>query len=369
MLILDILLYLFFGIVFIQLFFYGGLFIKFAYSKTKKQSQKKDPVSVIICAKNEANNLQAFLPSIINQEYPNFEIILINDASSDHTLDVINSFKKQHSNIKVVNVENNEAFWGNKKYALTLGIKASSHESLLFTDADCKPVSVKWISEMAGFFNDKKSIVLGYGAYKKSNSFLNKLIRFETLMTAVQYFSYAKSGIPYMGVGRNLAYQKNEFFKVNGFINHMQIQSGDDDLFINQVANSKNVAACFTKSSFTESLTKTSFKTWITQKRRHVSASKYYKLKHKLLLGLFYSSQLLFWILATLLLTFSFQLKTVLGLIILRFIIQLISLVPSAKKLNELDTIIILPILELFLIMMQLVIFSSNIFSKPKHWK
>ncbi len=366
---LNILLYVFIGTIFIQFLFYGFLFLKFTYAKTKNISKKNIPISIIICAKNEADNLKTFLPSIVNQDYPNFQIVLINDASNDNTLEIMNTFQKQHNNIKIVDVENNEAFWGSKKYALTLGIKASNHEHLLFTDADCRPLSKYWITEMTKHFEDKKSIVLGYGAYKRSNSFLNKLIRFETLMTAVQYFSYAKSGIPYMGVGRNLAYQKNEFFKANGFINHMQVRSGDDDLFINQVANSKNTTICFTKSSFTESLPKTSFKTWITQKRRHISASKYYKSKHKLLLGLFYSSQLLFWVLAILLLSFSFQLEIVLGLIVLRLTIQLVSLIPSARKLNELDTIIILPILELFLIFTQLVIFSSNIISKQNHWK
>jgi len=275
--ILNILLYVFIGTIFIQFLFYGFLFLKFTYAKTKNISKKNIPISIIICAKNEADNLKTFLPSIVNQDYPNFQIVLINDASNDNTLEIMNTFQKQHNNIKIVDVENNEAFWGSKKYALTLGIKASNHEHLLFTDADCRPVSKYWITEMTKHFEDKKSIVLGYGAYKRSSSFLNKLIRFETLMTAVQYFSYAKSGIPYMGVGRNLAYQKNEFFKANGFINHMQVRSGDDDLFINQVANSKNTTICFTKSSFTESLPKTSFKTWITQKRRHISASKHYK--------------------------------------------------------------------------------------------
>jgi hypothetical protein len=280
------------------------------------------------------------------------------------------SFKDEHNNIKIVEVKTIEAFWGNKKYALTLGIKATSNNFLLFTDADCKPVSKHWISEMSSHFSNTKTIVIGYGAYQKiKNSFLNKLIRFETLLTAIQYFSYTKIGMPYMAVGRNLAYRKETFFNASGFMSHMYIRSGDDDLFINEVANSENTTICFSKESFTESKSKTTFKDWIRQKRRHISTAKYYKPKHKIVLALFYISQILFWILATILLVFLFNWKIILGLIILRFISQYISLVLASKKLNETDLIILFPILEIFLIFTQMVIFMTNLISKPTHWK
>lgn len=370
MIVLDILFYTFLIIVIIQLIYYGFIFSRFAFAKSKTPSKKNIAVSVIICAKNEADNLQQFLPHILEQDYPNFEIVLINDASHDNTLDVIETFAKEHSNIKIVNVENIEAFWGNKKYALTLGIKAATHDFLLLTDADCKPITKSWIKSMSSHFSNTETIVIGYGAYKKSkHSFLNSLIRYETLLTAIQYFSYAKLGIPYMAVGRNLAYRKDEFFKANGFMSHMNIKSGDDDLFINQVASSKNTVLCFSKDSFTESLPETTFKAWFNQKRRHISTSKYYKLKHKLMLGLFYLSQLLFWVLGIILLSFIFKWEIVTLLILLRFIVQYISIGFSAKKLNEIDTIILLPFLEIFLIFSQFFIFISNLTSKPTHWR
>lgn len=370
MLVLDILFYTFLVVLACQILYYGILFTQFAFIKPKKVTPNTIPISVIICAKNEAENLSTFLPSVIAQDYPHFEIVLINDASSDTTLDIMEAFKDKHPHIKIVNVENIEAFWGNKKYALTLGIKASTHNFLLFTDADCKPLSKHWITEMSSHFSNTKSLVLGYGAYhKKKYHFLNKLIRFETLLTAVQYYSYSIIGLPYMGVGRNLAYRKEEFFNAGGFMNHMKIRSGDDDLFVNQVANRQNTAICFSRDSFTESIAKRSFKDWFQQKRRHVSTAKHYKPKHQLLLGLFYSSQLLFWGLGILLLAFMFQWKIVLSLIILRFLIQYISIGISAKKLNELDLIILLPFLELFLILSQLFIFIANLISKPNHWR
>lgn len=177
-------------VVIIQIVFYVFIFGKFAFLKPQEATKKNFPISVIICAKNEANNLTRFLPSVIAQDYPNFEIVLINDASKDNTLEVMQSFAVEHSNIKVVDVKSIEAFWGNKKYALTLGIKASKNEYLLFTDADCKPLSKNWIAEMSAHFNEEKALVLGYGAYEKiKKSFLNKMVRFETLITAINYFS------------------------------------------------------------------------------------------------------------------------------------------------------------------------------------
>ena len=370
MMLLDILLYFFIAITTIQVIYFIALFGKFAFLKAEKKTTNNLPISVIVCAKNEAENLKKFLPSIINQTYSNFQIVLINDASIDDTLEVMESFEEKHNNIKIVNVENNEAFWASKKYALTLGIKAATNNYLLFTDADCQPVSKHWITEMSSCFNENKTIVLGYGSHLKiKNSILNKLIRFETFLTALQYFSFAKIGLPYMGVGRNMAYTKDDFFKANGFMNHMHIRSGDDDLFINQIATAKNTDICFTEESFTESVPKASFKAWIKQKRRHVTTANHYKKKHQFLLALFYITQFLFWGLAIALLIPIFQWKIVVSLIFIRNLAQFIIYFKATKKLKETDLLIFTPILELFLIGFQLSIFISNLISKPKHWK
>ena len=370
MLILDILLYSFIIVACIQVVIYLFLYGRFSFSKPTKSRLIKTPVSVIVCAKNEAANLERFLPAIIQQNYPEFELVLINDASHDDTLEVMQQFAELYNNIKIVNVKPIETFWGNKKYALTLGIKASKHDLLLFTDADCKPVSKYWISEMVGHFDNNKSIVLGFGGHTKvKNSLLNKLIRFETLITALRYFSFTKIGMPYMGVGRNLAYKKDLFFKANGFMNHMRIKSGDDDLFINQVATSKNVSICFKKNSFTTSPAKTSFNEWLSQKRRHVSTAKYYKLKDKIALALIYSLQLIFWILALVLLVTTHQWLLVIIFLGLRLTTQYIVVGATSKKLNSKDLIVLVPFLEIFLISVQLFIFINNLISKPNHWK
>ncbi len=367
---LTVLFGLFIFVVFIQMFYYMGVFRLFSFDKPKKKSNKQIPVSVIVCAKNEQENVLKFIPLLAEQNYSDFEIILIDDASSDETLDIFEAFEKQYTNIRIVKVQNNEAFWGNKKFALTLGIKASSKENLLFIDADCYPTSKNWITEMSSHFSPEKTIVLGYGAYEKiPSSFLNKIIRYETLLTAVQYFSWSKIGKPYMGVGRNLAYHKNEFFKVDGFKNHLKVRSGDDDLFINEVANSLNTTICYSKNSFTYSAPKTSFQDWINQKRRHISTAIYYKFFDRAQLSLFFTSQILFILLPIALLMFQFQWIIVICLIGFRYICNWIIIGYAAKKLNEKDVILWYPIIEIILIFTQISIFIKNSYSKPAHWK
>ena len=361
---------LFIVVVFIQFIYYVVIFGKFSFAKPQNSTPKRIPISVIVCAKNEEENVKNFIPLLAEQDYPQFEIVLIDDASSDETLEILEEYEKKYSNIRLVKVENNEAFWGNKKFALTLGIKAAKYEYLLFTDADCYPVSKDWITKMSSQFNQQKTIVLGYGAYEKiAGSFLNKIIRFETLLTAIQYFGWAKSGKPFMGVGRNMAYKREEFFRVRGFMDHMKIRSGDDDLFINQAANGKNTTVCFAQDSFTYSKPKTTFKDWFTQKRRHVSTAGHYKFFDKFQLAVFFLSQFFFFILAIILLAFQYQWIIVAGLIGFRYLFTWLTLGFAAGKLKEKDVMYFYPFIEIVLIFTQLNVFISNTFSKPVHWK
>ena len=364
--IVSVLFYIFVVFAGIQIIYYLS-FSSFLLGE-KSKINKEIPISVIICAKNEAENLHKFLPAIIAQNYPKFEIVLINDASSDHTIDVMEGFITKGSNIKIISVENVEAFWGNKKYALTLGIKAATHEHLLFTDADCIPVSKNWIAEMTKNFSTEKTIVLGYGKYKRTKSILNLLVRFETLLTGMQYLSYAKLRSPYMAVGRNLAYTKTDFYNVKGFINHMAIKSGDDDLFIQDAADKNNTVICTSAESFTESKAPITFKEWFRQKRRHISTANFYKPKHKFLLGLFYVSKIGVIGVAPILF-FYYPWQLILPILLSYYAIQYLVVAVSAKRLKEGGLLLYLPFLEIGLLLFQFSIFIANLVSKPKHWR
>jgi glycosyltransferase involved in cell wall biosynthesis len=357
--------------VIIQIYFvyFFAKFIRFKISIP--EIDEKQPVSVIICAKDEAENLKNFLPFIYKQNYPVFEVVLINDRSIDHTREIMQEFKEKYPGItRVVNVpvSNDNRLRGNKKYALTLGIKAAKFNRLLFTDADCKPASENWIQLMQNRFSEKKQIVLGYGKYQKTSGFLNKLIRYETLQTAIQYFSYALNGMPYMGVGRNLAYTKELFMQNNGFYSHLDILSGDDDLFVNEAATTVNTTICIHPDSFTLSLPKQNLKSYIHQKRRHISTANKYKLKFKILLGLYYFSLVLFWLTAVISLLLNGFVLYIIGMIFVRFTSMAWIQHKSANKLQEEGLIYWFPLLEISLILFQFYIFVINLIQKPKYW-
>lgn len=348
---------------------YFLFFGKFAFSKPSTSKSTDLPVSVVICAKDEAENLRQNLPYLLQQEHSNFEIVLINDCSSDETLKVMTEFQQKDQRIVLLDVQRNERFWGSKKYALTLGIKKAKNNFLLFTDADCRPVSPNWISTMCAQFSEEKSLVLGYGGYERiPKSLLNLMIRFETVWAAIQYFSFAKSGNAYMGVGRNLAYTIQEFYKNSGFVKHMQVRSGDDDLFINAAATPLNTACCFSPDSFTLSRPKTSWEEWRSQKKRHVSTSKFYKTKHKFWLGLFYVSEVLFWLLFIVAISTGYFRFWVFGILLMRLIISYIIFFKSAQLLCEKTLSWLFPLEEVGLICFQCIIFTSNLFSKQKSW-
>ena len=251
----------------IQLFYVLYFFSRLVFFK-KENSSFSEPISIIICAKNEAENLTEFLPKILEQKYSNFEVILVDDQSKDNTEYVLKELKRKHFNLKEVKIEEHVNSRLGKKFALTLGIKAAKHEYLLLTDADCVPASEHWLNEMASNFSAKKQIVLGYGSYKKEKGLLNKMIRFDAFSVALQYFSYALADMAYMGVGRNLAYKKSVFFDNKGFASHIHLLSGDDDLFIQEVANKQNLAIAISSNSHTISEAKQSWKEWIFQRKK-----------------------------------------------------------------------------------------------------
>ncbi|MGJ8684998.1 MAG: glycosyltransferase [Nonlabens sp.] len=357
------------GFVLLNIIYYFFL-ARVGFYKPAQNGVINEPVSVIVCSKNEQENLATLVPLLLEQNYPNFEIILINDASIDDTLEVIERFENLDSRVKKVDVVNNESFWGNKKYALTLGIKKAVNDKLIFIDADCKPASTDWLQQMASGFTANKSIVLGYGAYeKKKYSLLNALIRYETGITAIQYMSYALHGNPYMGVGRNLGYTAKQFYDVSGFIDHMKIMGGDDDLFVNQAATKTNTAVVIEPDGFTISAPKNTWKTWWTQKRRHINTASHYKSGHKFLLGLYYFSQLGFFIAAAVGFILGINWMYILALVLLRYLVVWIVVGKGLSRFRESDIIPFLPFLEILLVFTQLGLFFTNARKQPKQWK
>lgn len=356
--------------VLIQLFYYLLIFSKLAFFKeVEKENIDYKPVSVIISARNEDYNLKKHLPLILNQDYPEFEVVIVNHASDDDTADILNDFKREFNNLKIVNIEQDLNFFKGKKFPLSIGIKSAKNEILLLTDADCCPNSDQWIKSMTANYSSKTDIILGYGPYYKKAGLLNTLVRYDTFMIALQYFSLALAGHTYMGVGRNLSYRKSTFYGNKGFTSHYNIPSGDDDLFIREVAKKTNVKIEIAENSYMYSNPKSTFSLWLRQKQRHLSTGKVYSLKFKILLGTFSLSQLLFYITLVFLLVNNTLLPATLSFMLITISVRFFIQKKAASRLGE-DQLLLFSLFGdiIYVILLPLITLVSMI-RKPVNWK
>src|SRR5258706_1967739 len=334
----GIILLCFAAVTAIQVFYHVWFFSRIAFYKPKPKLQSQQhPVSVIICARDEDENLARNLPGVLVQNYTStYEVVAVNDNSLDDSKYILEELKKTFKSLNVVELTQEAKLISGKKYPLSIGIREAKHEVLLLTDADCIPASEFWIQKMQDAYDDKIEIVLGYGAYHKRPGILNKLIRFETFHTALQYLSYALAGIPYMGVGRNLSYKKGLFFHHKGFSSINHIPSGDDDLFINKVATKYNTAIIIDPEAITRSVPKRTWIEWRKQKSRHYTTAKFYKPKHKFLLGLYVATQFLFYPLFACAIIF-FDWRLAILLLSVKLLVQGFVFYKTMKKMEEKD--------------------------------
>ncbi len=364
-----------------QIYFYtryiqGVLRYKRKIKKNKITFQQElQPVSVIICAKNEAENLRKYLPFILQQDYPDYEVIVINDGSTDETDILLRDLSSDNARLRTTFVPVGANNISTKKLGLTLGIKASKFDILLFTDADCMPEDKTWINRMMRNFNNETAFVLGYGAYFHKKGFLNRLITYDTLFNGLQYMGMALAHKPYMGIGRNLAYRKDVFFKQKGFADNLKLNSGDDDLMVNHAATAKNTRVEIAPDSLTWSEPNSTFKGWLFQKQRHLAASKYYKFSSKFRLGFEPLTRAWFYI--------AFAAAMIIGMInfnfivigiaaaffIVRFATQLIIFNRSAHYFGDRKHFFWLLLFDIFLPLLSLYILLFSKKGRNKNWK
>lgn len=349
------------------LFIYSGVAFK---KKADNSSPINYPaVSVVICARDEENFLKRYLPYVLEQDYPEYEVIVVNDCSTDATQHVLEEMKQKYPRLRTLVIHEDKVYKHSKKLPLTVGIRSAQYEYLVFTDADCRPASNNWLKTMMSSFDDTTEIVLGYGAYEKKSGLVNYLIRMDTFQIGLQYLSLAIAGKPYMGVGRNLAYRKSLFLKQKGFAPYCHIPSGDDDLFVNKAATRFNTRIASGPDSITISEPKESLKEWARQKRRHVSTARYYKFSTLFILGLTTFSQYLFWI-AFIPLLFTHWWQIAVTLFSLRLFMQLLVFNKAMQKLGEKDLLLYSPVIEWFLLFgFYPGVAVSNMLFKQVKWK
>jgi len=357
------------AVLFLLYFLFSIVFFIYKKPDSEKFNQKNG-VSVVICSKNEFNNLQSNLEYFLHQDYVDFEVIVVDDRSTDDTYDYLLKLKETEKKLRIVHIEETPDHINNKKYAITLGIKASKYDIILLSDADCQPAGYQWIKGMATpFANDQTELVLGYSQYTKTPGLLNAFIRYETLWTGVQYLGLALLGKPYMGVGRNLAYRKSLFLDNNGFGRYKHIVGGDDDLFVKEHAKKTNTTVVISPETIIFSKPKQKWGDFIIQKQRHLSVGKLYSISDKILLGLVF--------LAKIMMIASFVAVILSGIwpiisismLISTYLLFLATLLLLKNKTGDNTNIWWFPFLDIMYIFYYLIMGLKVMFAKKIKWK
>lgn len=348
---------------------YFTLFLLAFRKSDKPVSLERPGVSVIVAAHDEEENLLELVPLLLSQNYAEFEVIIVEDRSNDGTYDYLLQATKENEKLKMVRVTHKPDHINGKKFALTLGIKSARYDWLLFTDADCRPVSLNWIASMAHQFQEGKKIVIGFSPYIKTGGLLNSFIRFESYLTGIQFVGLALLGKPYMGVGRNLAYSKELFLSNKGFNSHLGITGGDDDLFVNQHATKGNTAVNIGNEATVFSKPKTTWGDFLHQKFRHLSVGKRYKFFDKIILSLFSFTWLLTWFFVVpVMVLFPLQ-QTVLIVFLMRMILLTVSFHFLPRKLGDSFEAWKSPFLDFMYAFYYLVTGAKALLVKKVRWK
>lgn len=363
-----------------QLYYYLR-YINFSNRKYIESNQSTLPkVSVVVCAHNERENLENYLHTLLSQDYPEYEVIVVDDESEDNSLIVLEQYARQYPNFYHTFVPQGARVISSKKLALTIGIKAAHYDYILLTDADCRPESRNWIREMMkGYDHESTEMVIGFSPYFERETLLSGLISYDTLFNGLQYMGMARAGHPYMGVGRNLSYRRSTFFNNQGFQGLLDVRAGDDDLFVNKVTTNyrkrnhrkSNVNVVCNPDALTWSAPKTTWKQWMQQKQRHLSVSnKYTSLnKFRLTIEPFTRGMIYILLLVALSLGSHMLMATAIMLWFIRLLVMLFVINRAAYKLQlgrfSLEIIlydILLPIVTLYLL-------TVNTFRKQKiYW-
>ncbi len=360
-----------YGICFvIQVLYWSLIFPRILLFRPVSSSIPKFPVSVIICARNEEVNLRKNLPLVMEQDYPDFEVIVVNDASTDGTEELLFDLQRQYPHLRSTFIRENEHVRAGKKLALTVGIKSAKHDWVLLTDADCSPSTDQWIYSMQRNFTANHQVVLGYGGYRRGKGLANLVSRYEAFSTALQYFGLSLAGHPYMGTGRNLAYRKSLFFKNRGFASHYDLASGDDDLFINEVARKANTGIEIRPESFTCSETEKTWKDWYYQKKRHLTTGPRYRFSTKLVVGLEPMARMGFYGVLIALLASRVLTAYILGVFVFRMLLTGVIIKLGMGRLHEKYLLLPSPLLDFALPWVHLfMVFSNYVATKRARWK
>jgi len=355
------------AVTLIQLIYFWGFFARLIFTKTKPGNTDLCPVSVVIISSNQYNDLNNNLQFFLTQDYPDFEVVVVTDNSDDGSDELLMDFSRQFRNLKIVELKQRLNWFSGRKFPLSLGIKSAKNDTILLSDLTCKPESKNWIREMASAYLANKTIVIGYSTYA-TKSHINKWLRFTAFYDALFYVSMAMSGIPFKGLGKNLSYSRNLFYKHHGFCSHYVISYGDDEIFVNRAAKKSNTIVRLSPQSRVVQVKKVSLSKWLSIEKTRIRIRRFFKFRHRLLIRVFSISVFLFYGLMAALLILKAPIFVTLSIFALRFISQLLVFGFAQKKLAEKNILLLSTVFEIFLILLDFFIWITLLFNRKKKW-
>lgn len=352
---------------FIQLLYFWGFFSGLAFYKPRKRTETFPPVSVVVTANNQYGDLQKNLQELLAQDYPDFEVVVVNDNSDDGSNELLEDLSRKYTSLKVVELKQSLNWFRGRKFPLSLGIKSAKNDLILLTDAGCTPQSKGWIKAMTGSFTPNSEIVLGYSSYNTTSK-INKWLRFAAFYDALLYLSMALKGLPFKGIGKNMGYSRELFYRNKGFSSHYVVSSGDDELFVNRASNRHNVAVEVSEEGLIKQVKKISFSSWLSVEKNRLKIRRFFNIRDRLLIRIFSFSSFAFYGLFVLLILLKAPLIIVALIFSLRFISMMLISAFAQKRLSEKKLLLLSPIFELFLILIDFFIWITLFFNRKKKW-
>ncbi len=355
-------------VVLVQLLYHWVVYSRLFLSKDKNDHPVPgEGVSVVIFSRNQYFDLVEKLPLFFQQEYPEFEVIVINFESEDETQELLQRLSYEQKNLKPVLIEKDYNFYAGKKFPVSIAVLTAKYDICLFTDASCIPDSPQWIRSMVSKFDASAEIVLGYSTYQRAKGMLNRFVRFDNLRVAMNYFGFAMAKMPFSGIGKNFAYRKSLFLKHQGLIsNYRSVAAGEDDTFINKAGNRKNTRCQYAPESYMISDRNLRYGDWFRLKRHYHASAKHYKSRHRFMLSLCGFTRFLVWGLSIALLALWFAPLIALGAFAVYLISELIVYYNNIKRLKEDISVFWVPFFELYLMFLQPVLVLKNLFHRPR---
>jgi glycosyltransferase involved in cell wall biosynthesis len=356
------------GSLVVLFFYHAFIFARWLFSPVRVEPDRELPVSVVICVRNGREDVEELMPLLMEQDHGEFEVVVVNDRSEDETWEVLQVLRSRYPRLRPVNIQADEKFSYGKKIAVGVGLRAARHPHVLLTDVDCRPEGRDWISTMAAGFRGGRQIVIGNSPYERIPGFTNVMERYDGASKAMQYIAFAHAGLPYMGVGRDLGYTTDLFFQAKGTGRHAHLMSGDDDLFINEVARARNTAAVSDPRSFMVTRATLGLATWIRRKRRHYTTARYYRFGHKVLLTLLPLARAVFWAALVACWVLGEQEHVLIALAVKLFVFLPVTII-GLRRLGAGGLAWAALPLEWLFLLLDPAIYLSTLLIKPRRWK